>query len=205
MKRILTLIVFCCVVLVLSAQSDALVRQKINEAASAMMTMQCDFVQTKQLKMLSDNIVSKGKIYYQKSDKLRCEYTSPTSYIFVMNGDKVLLRSKNRSRVIDVKKNKRFRGIARIMMGSVAGNSLSDEKNFQTTIATTPKEWIATMQPLKKDMKQMFQKIILHFNRQKAIISAIELIEKNGDKTHIELKNIRANETISENQFTVNK
>lgn len=205
MKRILTLIVFCCVVLVLSAQSDALVRQKINEAASAMMTMQCDFVQTKQLKMLSDNIVSKGKIYYQKSDKLRCEYTSPTSYIFVMNGDKVLLRSKNRNRVIDVKKNKRFRGIARIMMSSVAGNSLSDEKNFQTTIATTPKEWIATMQPLKKDMKQMFQKIILHFNRQKAIICAIELIEKNGDKTHIELKNIRANETISENQFTVNK
>lgn len=205
MKRILTLIVFCCVVLVLSAQSDALVRQKINEAASAMMTMQCDFVQTKQLKMLSDNIVSKGKIYYQKSDKLRCEYTSPTSYIFVMNGDKVLLRSKNRNRVIDVKKNKRFRGIARIMMSSVAGNSLSDEKNFQTTIATTPKEWIATMQPLKKDMKQMFQKIILHFNRQKAIVCAIELIEKNGDKTHIELKNIRANETISENQFTVNK
>lgn len=205
MKRILTLIVFCCFVLALSAQSDALVRQKINEAASAMMTMQCDFVQTKQLKMLSDNIVSKGKIYYQKSDKLRCEYTSPTSYIFVMNGDKVLLRSKNRNRVIDVKKNKRFRGIARIMMSSVAGNSLSDEKNFQTTIATTPKEWIATMQPLKKDMKQMFQKIILHFNRQKAIVCAIELIEKNGDKTHIELKNIRANETISENQFTVNK
>lgn len=204
MKRILTLIVFCYMfVLGLAAQNDAQVKQKINEAASALATMQCDFVQTKHLKMLNDDIVSKGKIYYRKSDRLRCEYTSPTSYIFVMNGDKALLKNKNRNRVIDVKQNKRLRGIVSIMMGNVVGNSLSDEKNFQTVIATTPTEWIATMQPIRKDIRRMFQKIILHFSKQKAMVTAIELIEKNGDKTHIEFKNIRANEAISENLFAV--
>jgi hypothetical protein len=35
------------------------------------------------------------------------------------------------------------------------------------------------------------------------MVTAIELIEKNGDKTHIEFKNIRANEAISENLFGV--
>jgi outer membrane lipoprotein carrier protein len=89
------------------------------------------------------------------------------------------------------------------MTGNVVGNSLSDEKNFQTVIATTPTEWIATMQPIRKDIRRMFQRIILHFNKQKSMVTAIELIEKNGDKTHIEFKNIRANEAISENLFGV--
>ena len=58
------------------------------------------------------------------------------------------------------------------MMSSVVGNCLSDEKNFKTSIASTPTEWVATMLPLKKDMKQMFQKIILHFNKQKSMVSS---------------------------------
>jgi outer membrane lipoprotein carrier protein len=160
-------------------------------------------VQTKQLKLLNDRLVSKGKMCYQKSDKLRWEYTSPTSYVFILNGDKVLLKNNNRNDVIDVKQNKLFREIARIMMSSVVGNCLSDEKNFKTSIASTPTEWVATMLPLKKDMKQMFQKIILHFNKQKSMVSSVELIEKNGDQTLIELKNIRQNESISASVFAV--
>lgn len=185
------------------AQNEAQIKQQINQTAAALKTMQCDFVQTKQLKLLNDRLVSKGKMCYQKSDKLRWEYTSPTSYVFILNGDKVLLKNNNRNDVIDVKQNKLFREIARIMMSSVVGNCLSDEKNFKTSIASTPTEWVATMLPLKKDMKQMFQKIILHFNKQKSMVSSVELIEKNGDQTLIELKNIRQNESISASVFAV--
>lgn len=185
------------------AQNEAQIKQQINQTAAALKTMQCDFVQTKQLKLLNDRLVSKGKMCYQKSDKLRWEYTSPTSYVFILNGDKVLLKNNNRNDVIDVKQNKLFREIARIMMSSVVGNCLSDEKNFKTSIASMPTEWVATMLPLKKDMKQMFQKIILHFNKQKSMVSSVELIEKNGDQTLIELKNIRQNESISASVFAV--
>ena len=210
MKRIYVILVFCMALLPMFGQSIGSTRintdeikHKINQAASGIKTMQCDFVQTKQLKLLNDRLVSKGKMCYQKSDKLRWEYTSPTSYVFILNGDKVLLKNNNRNDVIDVKQNKLFREIARIMMSSVVGNCLSDEKNFKTSIASTPTEWVATMLPLKKDMKQMFQKIILHFNKQKSMVSSVELIEKNGDQTLIELKNIRQNESISASVFAV--
>ena len=72
-------------------QTEQTVKQKINQAASGIKTMQCDFVQTKHLKMLNDKLVSKGKMYYQKSDKLRWEYVSPYAYTFILNADKVLL------------------------------------------------------------------------------------------------------------------
>ena len=206
MKRIYVILVFCMALLPMFGQTRINtdeIKQKINQTASGIKTMQCDFVQTKQLKLLNDRLVSKGKMCYQKSDKLRWEYTSPTSYVFILNGDKVLLKNNNRNDVIDVKQNKLFREIARIMMSSVVGNCLSDEKNFKTSIASTPTEWVATMLPLKKDMKQMFQKIILHFNKQKSMVSSVELIEKNGDQTLIELKNIRQNESISASVFAV--
>lgn len=185
-------------------QSDAQVIQQINAVASRMKTMQCDFVQTKHMKMLNDNMVSRGKMYYQQSDKLRWEYTSPYTYTFVLNGSKVLLSKGKRSDVINVNQSKFFKEIARIMMNSVVGKCLTDTKDFRTTIATTSTEWVATLVPQRKEMKQMFQKIVLHFNRSKMMVSTVELIEKKGDNTVIQLTNVKTNSPINAKVFSVN-
>ena len=205
MKRLLILLfVFVSVHLSLIAQqNETQIRQAITQAASAMKTMQCDFTQTKHLKMLNDKMTSKGRMYYQQTNRLRWEYTSPYSYTFILNDDKVLLKNAQRNDVIDVNKNKLFREIARIMMNSVVGTSLTDDKNFKSTIATNGSEWTASLLPQRKDLKQLFQKIILHFNRTNAMVTQVELIEKNGDKTVIELNNIRTNEKISADMFTI--
>ena len=205
MKRLLILLfIFVSVHLSLTAQqSEAQIRQAITQAASAMKTMQCDFTQTKHLKMLNDKMTSKGRMYYQQTNRLRWEYTSPYSYTFILNDDKVLLKNKQRNDVIDVNKNKLFREIARIMMNSVVGTSLTDDKSFKSTITTNNGEWIASLLPQRKDLKQLFQKIILHFSKKNAMVKQVELIEKNGDKTVIELNNIRTNEKISADMFTI--
>lgn len=205
MRRIIIFALLCAALLPMCGQSlnEAQIKQKINQTASALKSMQCDFVQSKQLKLLNDKLVSKGKMYYQKSDKLRWEYVSPYTYTFILNADKVLLKNQKRNDVIDVNQNKIFKGIAQIMINSVVGNCLSDDKTFKTTISATSTEWIATLIPLRKDMKQMFQKIIIHFNKQKSMVAQVELIEKNGDKTLIELKNTVLNETIDAKMFTV--
>lgn len=205
MKRYLLLLLACLSLVSVSAQTlnEAQIRQRVNQAAAAMKTMQCDFVQTKHLKMLNDVMVAQGKMYYQQRSKLRWEYTNPYAYIFVLNGDKVLLKNRQRNDVIDVNQNKMFREIAGIMMSSVVGNCLSDDKAFKTTITTANGEWIATLVPKRKDMRQMFQKIVLHFNQQRAVVSCVEMVEKNGDKTVINLKNIRTNETINAAVFAV--
>ena len=205
MKRLLILLfVFVSVHLSLTAQqSEAQIRQAITQAASAMKTMQCDFTQTKHLRMLNDKMTSKGRMYYQQTNRLRWEYTSPYSYTFILNDDKVLLKNAQRNDVIDVNKNKLFREIARIMMNSVVGTSLTDDKSFKSTIATNGSEWTATLLPQRKDLRQLFQKIILHFNRTNAMVKQVELIERNGDKTVIELNNIKTNEKISADMFTI--
>ena len=205
MKRLLFLILILSHIIPLSAQqlTEEQIKQKVNQTASAMKTMQCDFVQTKHLKMLNNDFVSHGKMYYQQSNKLRWEYTSPYSYTFILNNDQVLLKNKQRNDLIDVKQNKLFREIVRIMMSSVVGNCLTDDKNYKVSVAAIGNEWVATLLPQRKDMKQMFPKLILHFNAKKSVVNNVELYDKNGEKTIIELKNIRINETIPSNMFAI--
>lgn len=205
MKRLLFLILILSHIIPLSAQqlTEEQIKQKVNQTASAMKTMQCDFIQTKHLKMLNNDFVSHGKMYYQQSNKLRWEYTSPYSYTFILNNDKVLLKNKQRNDLIDIKQNKLFREIVRIMMSSVVGNCLADDKNYKVSIATIGNEWVATLLPQRKDMKQMFPKLVLHFHAKKSVVNTVELYDKNGEKTIIELKNIRINETIHPHMFVI--
>ena len=207
MKRVLfSLMALCLCLLNLSAQkiNEAKVKQQINAVASKMKTMQCDFVQTKYLKMLNDKMVSRGKMYYQQSNKLRWEYTSPYTYTFVLNGSRVLISKGKRNDVINVNQSKFFKEIARIMMNSVVGKCLTDSKDFKVSLTGASAEYVATLYPQQKQMKQMFQKIILHFNKQNSTVSKVELIEKKGDRTIIELKNVKSNAPINAKVFGIN-
>ena len=184
--------------------NDASVIQRINSVASQIKTMQCSFVQTKYMKMLNDKMVSYGRMYYQQGNKLRWEYTSPYTYTFILNNNQVLLKKGNRSDRINVSQSKFFKEIVRIMMNSVVGKCLSDKKDFRVSIASTSTEWIATMLPQRREMRQMFKKIIVHFSCQKSMVTTVELIEKNGDRTIIRLKNIRTNAPINAKVFSLN-
>ena len=207
MKKLLILLVTICLVqchIFAQKVNEAKVKQQINNVAQSMKTMQCDFVQTKYIKMLNDKMVSRGKMYYKQSDKLRWEYTSPYAYVFVLNGNKILISKGKRSDIINVNQSKIFKEIARIMMNSIVGKCLTETKDFKVSITGGEAEYVATLYPQQKQMQQMFQRIILHFNKQKSTVEKVELVEKKGDKTIIELQNVKMNTSINAKVFTVN-
>lgn len=178
-------------------------KKEIAATSASLNTIQCDFVQTKHLKMLNDKMVSYGKMYYQKSNRLRWEYIKPYAYTFVLNGQQVYLKNAKGTTSSSTAGNKMFREIARIMMNSVVGANLNDSKDFKVTMAETSGEWAATLVPLRKNMKQMFTKIVLHFNKSRKMVSGVDLYEKNGDRTNILLKNVVTNKSINAKVFSL--
>ncbi|MCQ2383274.1 MAG: outer membrane lipoprotein carrier protein LolA [Paludibacteraceae bacterium] len=176
---------------------------EISKSTSSIKTMQCDFVQTKSLKMLGDKMVSKGKMYCQQPSKLRWEYTTPYTYTFVLNDNNVMLKSGSRSDVIDINQNKMFKEIARIMMNSVLGKLLTEKKDFSVTVKQNGKQYVATLTPLRKDLKQMFTHILLHYDIKEKMVKTVVLKEKNGDSTTIELTNIKKNSPINASVFEI--
>lgn len=64
MRKIILTLTLCLTFGSVFAQkfSQAQALKEINEAAASIKTMQCDFVQTKSLKMLGDKMISKGQM-----------------------------------------------------------------------------------------------------------------------------------------------
>ena len=201
MKRYL-LLIFIFLPTVAFAQTPAeKMIQTISQAGAQMQTLECDFVQVKHLSMLSEDMVSYGKMYYSQPDKLRWEYTRPYEYTFILSGNQVLLNNSNRTDVIDVDKNKMFKEITRLMSSCIVGICLSDEKDFKTTIQDEGKEWVATLIPLKRDLKQMWTRLVIHFDVQNKSVTTVKMYETSGDCTEIELKNVRQNHPVKDSVF----
>ena len=205
MKKHIYILIMCLLALTSVAQTpqERQAIQQVSRAAAAMKTMQADFVQTKHLRMLGEKMVSRGRMCYQQSDKLRWEYTKPYAYTFILNGNSVMMSKGGRRDVVDVNRNKVFREIARMMMSSVVGTCLTDSRNFKVSVETAQQTYTATLLPQKKDMKAMFTRIVLVFNRKTSVVSKVTMYEKNGDRTEITLDNVRTGAAVSPTEFTI--
>lgn len=206
---IIFLFAFVCLVSVLAAPMTSgqkqVVIDEINKTSSALKTMSCSFTQTKYLSLLSDKMVSEGKMYYKRPNKLRWEYTSPYQYLFIFNGTKVYVGNKSRKDVIDTENNRIFKEVARIMMGTVTGTALSNSSDFTVDVADGNAYCQVTLVPKKKDMKKMFLKIVLSFSKKGKMISEINIYEKNNDRTNIKFKNITTGGSVNETLFAIPK
>ena len=191
MKRYLLSIVCCLLSVVLNAQglSEQKIIQKMTASAEAIQTVKCNFTQKKQSKMLKGEQVSEGKMFCQQPDKLRWEYTSPKPSTLVLDGTKAQLLKGGEQGT----RNKFVGEMARMIMNSVAGKCLTDSKTFLVSAKEMPTKYVATLVPQKKDMKRLYAKLVLHYDITQETVTEIELYEKNGDRTLIELHDISIN------------
>lgn len=187
----------------LTAQKQAQVIQKIDRSAAAMKSMQCTFTQTKSMKMLSKKMTSKGVMYFKSPNKLRWQYTSPYSYTFLMNGDKVRLVSNKSTQNVDVRRNKMFRQITNIILNSITGGNLSKTSDFTVVLYKDGGAYYAQMYPKKKELKQLYKYIRIRFNAALTMVTTVEMVEKTGDTTVVTLTNVKTNHAINESVFAI--
>ena len=185
----------------LTAEQQKQIVEKIDKASSAMKTMQCDFTQTKRMKMLSKDMQSKGVLYFKRPDKLRWQYTSPYDYTFIMNGDKVQIKSMKSTKNIDVQQNKMFRQITNIILSSITGGTLRTSADFTVELWQQDKSYFVKLYPKKKELKQLYQYLEIWFDPALTKVSTVKMMEKTGDMTIVNLLNTKYGVTINEKMF----
>ena len=142
-------------------------------------------------------------MYYKVGDRLRWEYTSPYTYTFVLNKDRVMMKSAEKTDIVSVRSSRMFQQIARIMLNSVTGRCLADDGDFEVTMYGGKTEWEARLVPRQKELAALFSEVRLHIDPKLRMVTVVELKEKSGDNTRIEMKNVRKNEAIGDAVFTV--
>lgn len=177
--------------------------QKIDKSASAMTAMQCQFTQTKSMKLLSREMKSEGVMYFKKPDKLRWQYTSPYDYTFILNGDKVRIKSTKSTQDINVQGNKMFRQITSIILNSITGDGLKSTSDFGVEMYKSDKGYFAKLYPKKKEVKQIYNVIEIHFDPALTMVNMVKMEEKTGDVTLVRLNNIKTNTPVNESLFDI--
>ena len=219
-KRGCLFIVCCLLAVALPAQtlSEQDIIKKMASAAEKTRTVRADFTQTKYSKMLKNAQTLQGKLFCELPDKLRWEASPqgspqdpppspPRGRVSRQEASprgNCPLKAEQLGSVSDGGP-KGLEGvgwkiegvggkIARMIMSCVSGKCLTDSKAFQVSArCISPGEYVAELLPLKKEMKRMYAKLVLHFDVKEETVNEVELYEKNGDRTVIKLHDIRIN------------
>ena len=179
------------------AESQKVVAE-LTEAAAAMQTLQCRFVQEKTSSMLAEPSVSEGTMHFASPDKMRWEYTAPYAFALVVTGDRIVKVTDGKTEVLEGKTGRMYQGIVDIIMGSASGKKLFDTSVFDVVMYDDDTFWRAEMTPKRRDMKRMFSQLVFRFDKETKGISRVEFKDAGGDLTLICFEDIKLNEAIGE-------
>jgi len=170
--------------------------------SAKVMSITSDFTQEKILMALTEKITSTGKFWFKRSNRVRIEYIKPFTYLMIMNGDKLLVRDNDKENTINVKSNKLFQQVNRIMIDCVQGTIL-ESQDFTTKVFEDDKVYLLEMTPSSKTLREFFQTIVLRVEKKDYSVQSIEMNEPAGDKTIISFTNKKLNEAVADTIFAL--
>jgi len=121
----------------------------------------------------------------------------------VLNAGKAYIKSSKGTQEMDIQKNEVFRQISDIMINCITGGNLSKSSYFKVTVYRNGNAVYASLQPLKKELKQLYSSVLLYFNPALTTVTKVVMNEKNGDTTTIDLQNTKINSPIDDKIFSV--
>ena len=170
MKRLILFLAGLALTLSASAQDDMLDRLK---AANTFETLQLSFVQTRHSAMLTEDLVSEGRMFLASPDRIRWEVLKPYRSVFVSEGELAI-------------RGRRFR--------------IPTEKDFTAT-ALEGEDLAVRLVPFRRDLKSAFREIIVHADKKSLQIRSALLVTPDGDWTLLEFKDVVTNRPIDPKLF----
>lgn len=184
----------------LTAQEISTFKNKVENDTKSIKTIATDFVQSKHLDFMSNDIVTSGKMYFKSPNWLNWQYTDPYNYSIIFKNDKIFINDQGKKSNVDAN-NKMFKKINSLIVGSVSGN-MFDDKEFTIQYFKNNTHIIVKLEPKTAMVKKYITEIELHFLKSESTVNKVKLIEPSKDFTLIEFKNKKINVNLNDSNFT---
>ena len=165
-------------------------------------TIKSDFIQVKNLSMLSEKIISKGKFWFKKENLLRMEYTTPYEYLMILNKNNIYIKDGQKENKVSTKSNKLFQQINKITIDCVQGTVFTNP-DFVTKVYENESNYLVQLSPENKALKEFFKTIDVIINKSDYEVTTIEMNENSGDNTIIQFTNRKINSVIPDAIFSI--
>lgn len=209
LKFRLVIVLLCCVMTVHAqypgykpVSDPARFRELFSSTAKSTQTIKSDFVQEKELSLLSEKIVSKGKFWFKKDNKVRMEYQQPFQYLMIMNQNNIYIKDGQKENKISTRSNKLFQQINKIMMDCIQGTVLNNPE-YKINVFENNQSFLIELSPSAKALREFFKNINIFVSRKDYSVVKLELHEQSGDKTVISYLNKELNTNLPDALFTI--
>lgn len=210
MLKIKLMIVFLCCMLNMQAQYPGYksigdlghFQEVFTSTAKSTQSIKSDFTQEKELSLLSEKIISKGKFWFKKENKVRMEYQQPFQYLMIINGSNVYIKDGQKENKISAKSNKLFQQINKITVDCIQGTVLNNPE-YKILVFENNQGFLIELSPSAKALREFFKNINIFVSKKDYSVTKLELHEQSGDKTVISYQNKELNTNLPDALFTI--
>ena len=185
----------------MSEEKDRIFSQ-IAKAAIKVTSLESDFVQERHLSMLEDVLISRGRFYFKKQDRLRWELTKPVSSGFAVSGKKAK-RWDAKSGQTEAFKVYQVPFI-KLFTDQVFAWATADFKKLQKNykirvLSNSPVD--LKLVPIRSQEKKYLAHFRIAFTADASHVNTVEVHESGGDFTRIRFFNTIINTPLPNTLF----
>jgi outer membrane lipoprotein-sorting protein len=177
-------------------------KQQFTAASKQINTIKSDFEQEKNLSMLSEKIISKGKFWFKKDNLVRMEYTEPFQYLMILNNNNIYIKDGQKENKISANSNKLFKQVNKIVVDCVKGTAFSNT-DFAVNVFESKQNYLIELSPVAKTLKDIFKNINVIVDKKDYSVHTIEMDELSGDNTTINFINKEINTNLPDALFAL--
>ncbi len=163
-------------------------------------SIKADFEQEKNLSMLSDKIISKGKFWFKKENKVRMEYVQPFQYLMILSNNNIYIKDGQKENKISAGSNKLFQQVNKIVVDCVRGTAFSNT-DFTVNVFENKSSYLIELTPIAKNLKDIFKNINVIVDKKDYSVNTIVMNETSGDNTTIHFTNKEINTNLADALF----
>jgi outer membrane lipoprotein-sorting protein len=174
----------------------------LTAATNKVNAIESDFVQTKYMDMLSEKIVSTGKFYYKKANKIALDYTSPVHYLIVINGQQIKIVSDGKKNIYELRANKMMSQTSVLLSACMTGNLPLLSKDYHLEYAENGTQYRIKILPLDR-IKSYLKEIDIFLNKQDLSVDRLRMTEPTLDYTEYVFTNKKKNTSLTDEIFRI--
>jgi outer membrane lipoprotein carrier protein len=186
-----------------SAELDQIL-QRFSKAQAAIETLQADFVETKSMVLLKDEVVLTGSLYHTRPLNFFWDYATPTPKKIVLNSEVLLAYypDLNKAEEVNVRRwNQRIRRY--LQLGLDVEALRKDYDIAMGTVGEGEPEGtdVLILTPRTRRKRSRLKEIRVWLDQETGHTRSMRYDEENGDRTTFRFENLKVNEPIDDSLF----
>lgn len=177
--------------------------ERLAREAQTLQSIESDFTQVKYLDILDEKVTSKGKFFYQKSNKICMEYAEPVNYLIVINGTQLKIVADSKKSVMNLSSNQMMNRMQDMLTACMIGDLSKISADYKLEYFENERYYLVKIKPVSQAIQAYISGMEIYLDKKDMSVHKLRLSETGANYTEYEFYNKRFNALGDETKFSV--